>query len=248
MAPNPMFKRPRLRLTSDAFPSWKGLRVYRLPAYPAPATDIVSLLYPPTLNLPTVSVVIAGTWRVTAADLTTITRTFRTRTLQTTYIDDEESNDTGDFDDDYDDFDIEDQVQLFDGNLYPREYYLKQLKEFNEAAFDDEDYSEGSTILLDGIEELWNKYYAWFEYDPQESFESVSLGSLYNFFDWLLGQKAGKNGRKKRGTKKSSSLGTYWKVYWLVYEKPTGAKLDAKLNQKMHRVLKKLAKKHGLSD
>ncbi|KAK3332197.1 hypothetical protein B0T19DRAFT_397983 [Cercophora scortea] len=153
-----------------------------------------------------------------------------------TDIDDEESNDTGDFGDDCDDFDIEDQVQLFDGNLHPREYYLKQLKEFSEAAYDDEDYSEGSTILFDGIEELWNKYCAWFEYDPQESFESVSLGSLYNFFDWLLGQKAGKNGRKKRGTKKSSLLGTYWKVFRLVYERATGAKLDAKLNRKMHRI------------
>ena len=30
MAPNLMFKRPRLRLSSDAFPSSKGLRVYRL--------------------------------------------------------------------------------------------------------------------------------------------------------------------------------------------------------------------------
>ena len=70
---------------------------------------------------------------------------------------DEESNDTGDFGDNCDDFDIEDQVQLFDGNLHPREYYLNQLKEFNEAAFDNEDYSKGSTILLDRIEELWNK-------------------------------------------------------------------------------------------
>ena len=74
-----------------------------------------------------------------------------------TDIDDEESNDTGDFGDDCNDFDIEDQVQLFDGNLHPREYYLNQLKEFNEAAFDNEDYSKGSTILLDRIEELWNK-------------------------------------------------------------------------------------------
>jgi len=85
-------------------------------------------------------------------------------------------------------------------------------------------------------DKLQRRYCAWFEYDPQESFESVSLGSLYNFFDWLLGQKAGKNGRKKRGTKKSSSLGTYWKVFRLVYERATGAKLDAKLNRKMHRV------------
>jgi len=75
MAPNPMFKRPHLRLSSDAFPSLKGLRVYRLPAYPALTTDIVSLLYPPMLNLPTVSVVIVGRWRVTAADPTTITWT-----------------------------------------------------------------------------------------------------------------------------------------------------------------------------
>jgi hypothetical protein len=41
--------------------------------------------------------------------------------------------------------------------VYPQEYYLKQLKEFNEAVFDDEDYSKGSTILRDGIAELWNK-------------------------------------------------------------------------------------------
>jgi hypothetical protein len=77
-----------------------------------------------------------------------------------TDIDDQENNDAGDFGDDCGDFDVEDQVQLFDGNLYPREHYLRQLKEFNEAAFDDEDYSEGTTILLDGIEELWNQYVA----------------------------------------------------------------------------------------
>jgi len=40
-------------------------------------------------------------------------------------INDEGSNDISDFGDNCDDFDIEDQVQLFDGNLYPREYYLK---------------------------------------------------------------------------------------------------------------------------
>ena len=35
MGPNLMFKKPRLRLSSDAFPLSKGLRVYRPPAYPA---------------------------------------------------------------------------------------------------------------------------------------------------------------------------------------------------------------------
>ena len=44
--PNPTFKRLRLRLSSDVFPSSsKGLRVNRLPAYPTLTTDIVSLLY-----------------------------------------------------------------------------------------------------------------------------------------------------------------------------------------------------------
>jgi hypothetical protein len=81
-----------------------------------------------------------------------------------------------------------------------------------------------------------HRHCTWLECDPQESFESVSLASLNCFFDWLLGQKTGKDGRKKRGTKKSSSLGTYWKIYRLVYERATGAKLDAKLNRKMHRV------------
>lgn len=70
-------------------------------------------------------------------------------------------SDIDDFDDDCGDIDIEDQVQLFDGNLHPREYYLKVLQEFNEAAFDEEDYSPGTIILLDGIEELWNQYVIW---------------------------------------------------------------------------------------
>ena len=53
-----------------------------------------------------------------------------------------------------DDVDIEDQVQLFEGNAYSREYYLRGLKEFNKVAFDDKDYSLGNTILLDIIEEI----------------------------------------------------------------------------------------------
>ncbi|MEI9913833.1 MAG: hypothetical protein WDN66_02400 [Candidatus Saccharibacteria bacterium] len=59
-----------------------------------------------------------------------------------------------------DDINIEDAAQLFEGNLHPPEYYRRAIKEFNEAAFDNEDYSPGSTVLLDGIEELWNQYIA----------------------------------------------------------------------------------------
>lgn len=102
--------------------------------------------------------------------------------------------------------------------------------------------------------------------DPQACFKTIDLRLLYSFFDWSLNQKVGKGGRKKRGTTKSSSLGTYWKVFRLVYEEATGSKLDAKLNRRMHRVcklepvlltldtpltkqvLRDLAKKHSLSD
>lgn len=75
---------------------------------------------------------------------------------------------------------------------------------------------------------------------PQECFESLAASTsvrvLYNFFDWSLNQKVGKDGRKKRGTKKSSSLGTYWKVFRLVFQRATGDKLDAKMNRRMHKV------------
>jgi len=53
----------------------------------------------------------------------------------------------------------------------------------------------------------------------------VSRNLLRSFFDWLLNQKTGKGGRRMRGTKHKSSLGTYWKLYRLVYERATGDKI-----------------------
>lgn len=72
--------------------------------------------------------------------------------------------------------------------------------------------------------------------EPKACFESVSVGMLYQFFDWFLNQKVGKGGRKKKGTKKQSSLGTDWKQFRLVYERVMEKKLDPKLNQRMHKV------------
>ncbi|KZL74300.1 C2H2 finger domain protein [Colletotrichum tofieldiae] len=60
--------------------------------------------------------------------------------------------------------------------------------------------------------------------DTEGCYATISLGLLYSFFDWFPSQKVGKDGRKKRGIKKSSFLGTCWKV------------------------LRDLAKKHGLSE
>ncbi|KAF2462711.1 uncharacterized protein BDR25DRAFT_123116 [Lindgomyces ingoldianus] len=77
-------------------------------------------------------------------------------------------------------------------------------------------------------------------------YATVSVCTLHTFFDWLLSHCQGKGGRRRRGTKYASSLGTYWKVYRLVYERAAGFKLDGKMNRSMHKVLRKLTKKHSL--
>ena len=53
-------------------------------------------------------------------------------------------------------------------------------------------------------------------------YQTGHAGQLYSFFEWLLSQKLGKGGRRRRGTKHNSSLGTYWKLYRLVYQRATG--------------------------
>jgi len=143
-------------------------------------------------------------------------------------------------------------------NAHPPEYYTRQLEELDESEFEKEDYAKGTTALLDRIEEHWFQYVSWpfrhkvhslsrnliwcrhYRYisrDPHELFKAVSTKVLYNFFDWLLNQKRGKGGRRMRGIKHKSSLGTYWKVYRLMYERATGDKIKGPLTRSMHKVL-----------
>lgn len=49
--------------------------------------------------------------------------------------------------------DAEDQLPLFGGNAHPPEYYRRAIEEFNESDFEGEDYSPGTTMLIDAIEE-----------------------------------------------------------------------------------------------
>jgi hypothetical protein len=57
--------------------------------------------------------------------------------------------------------DVEDAEGLIDcayllaDEVHPPEYYLKQMEEFDESEFTTEDYSDGTTRLLDRIEEQW---------------------------------------------------------------------------------------------
>ncbi len=52
--------------------------------------------------------------------------------------------------------DLEDQVHLFGGNIHPPEYYQQAIRNFNEAEYESEDYSDGTTLLMDTIEAHWN--------------------------------------------------------------------------------------------
>jgi len=136
-------------------------------------------------------------------------------------------------------------------------------EEFDETEDAKEDYSLGTTNLLDRIEGQWFQYVRscllleplsvltvcrFCEYIRKDlgteikekrkvAFQNVDAGILKSFFDWLLAQKRGKNGRRKCGTKYKSSLNSYWKQYRLVYERATNEKLNGQLNRVMHRVL-----------
>jgi hypothetical protein len=54
--------------------------------------------------------------------------------------------------------DVEDQIALFGGNVHPPEYYRQAVEEFNESAFDCEDYRPRTTSLLDAVKEQSCQY------------------------------------------------------------------------------------------
>ncbi|KAI1839461.1 hypothetical protein JX266_014328 [Neoarthrinium moseri] len=146
------------------------------------------------------------------------------------------------------DSDDEEEAETFGGNTHPPEYYRKAIEDFDEAEYDGGNYSEGSLLLLKAIEEQWNQFCSIIlRRDPVECFRDISVPVLYHFFDWSLNQKVGKAGRKKRGIKTRSALGTNWKILRLVFERATGSKLDAKINRRMHTVLSSLGNKYDLS-
>ncbi|KAK7408613.1 hypothetical protein QQX98_009215 [Neonectria punicea] len=125
--------------------------------------------------------------------------------------------------------DVKDILDILDDAIHPPEYYRRIAEEINDGDFEEQDYSPGTERLLNAVEEHWqreNKFG-----DPDRCLESISLGLLASFFTWRLDLKTGKEDRRMKGIKTSSSLGTNWKVFRLVYERATGAKLDPKLNR-----------------
>ena len=49
----------------------------------------------------------------------------------------------------------DDQLELFDGNIYPPEYYRHES--FDERVLDEEHYSPGSRVLLHDLENKWHR-------------------------------------------------------------------------------------------
>lgn len=65
-----------------------------------------------------------------------------------------------------------DVAQLFADNEHSAEYYLQQLAEFDESVYTQEDYSRGTTALLDQVEARW-KQYVLFLRRPRPSFDPL---------------------------------------------------------------------------
>lgn len=70
-----------------------------------------------------------------------------------------EDADLTDIDTDYEGCDIADLSLIAgEGNAYPPEYYQDQENQPDESGDEDEDYSDGSLLLLDMIEAQFNRY------------------------------------------------------------------------------------------
>ncbi|KAJ5982545.1 hypothetical protein N7451_012645 [Penicillium sp. IBT 35674x] len=140
--------------------------------------------------------------------------------------------------------DINDAALLFADNEHSPEYYIRQLQDFDETVYNQEDYGKGTTALLDRIEE---KFCCFIRKDPNNEYRRISIPILYNFLEWALNLRRGMNDRRLPGIKCKSSLDTFWKAFRLVYERSTTNKIGNQMNRRMHRVIRRLAKKYKLS-
>lgn len=72
-------------------------------------------------------------------------------------------------DEDMQDRDVNDAALLFADNEHPPEYYMQQLKNFDETEYTKEDYGKGTTALLNRVEEKWSQY----DSPSSQSYQSV---------------------------------------------------------------------------
>lgn len=90
--------------------------------------------------------------------------------------------------------------------------------------------------LSNGLTNLPPRFCYFIRKDPNGEYHRLSIPILYNFLEWALNLRRGKNGRRLPGIKCKSSLNTFWKVFRLVYERSTSKKIGNQMNRRMRRV------------
>ncbi|CAM1503378.1 Fc.00g081540.m01.CDS01 [Cosmosporella sp. VM-42] len=143
-------------------------------------------------------------------------------------------------------FDIDGQVPLYNGNVHPPEYYRQGIQE--PVVRDPYSrYAVKTRLRLKEVEAQWNQYCELVRLgDPSEVFKSASVPTLHKFLEWTICQKVGKNGRKKRGTKTSGALNTRWKNLQIVGKVAMGRKFEAQVYNDMQEVLQQLTIEYKL--
>ena len=149
-------------------------------------------------------------------------------------------------------FDFDSQTVLYNGNEHPREYYLKGIeKPVQRHRY--ARYADKTKLRLLEVEEEWQQYVTQRASigrlmltaipcifcrtvlccENNEGFKSASPSTIEKFLEWTLCQKKGKNGRKKRGTTKRSSLHTKWKYLQIVYKVIMGRAFEPRIYDEM---------------
>ncbi|RYN85694.1 hypothetical protein AA0119_g13215 [Alternaria tenuissima] len=128
----------------------------------------------------------------------------------------------------------------------PPEYYRAHASQVNNTKIT-KFYADSTILQFNAVESQWRRYCAHIGEDPEELMNSLSLGDVSSFFTWKLDQKRGAAGRRLRGIKEASSLGTFRKMFLRVYRKLVGRDMDSEMSRGTHNVAVKLARDYDLS-
>ncbi|KAI1157437.1 C2H2 finger domain-containing protein [Nemania serpens] len=143
-------------------------------------------------------------------------------------------------------FDVDNQVALYGGNVHPPEYYQQGiLKPAQRDRY--ERYAPKSRLRIREVEAQWKQFCAHINLgNYKEGFRSASVPMVEKFLEWTICQKVGKNDRKKRGTNTSGALDTRWKLLQIVYKVAMGRKFKPHIYDGMAEVKQRLAVIYGL--
>lgn len=68
-------------------------------------------------------------------------------------------------------------------------------------------------------------------------YTEISIKVIYHFLTWVVNQKVGKDGRRKRGIRRKNSLITFWCTFRLAFQRATAYKIDQFIDRsRMHNV------------